>query len=466
MKRKTIIYYLILYCSIVFSGNLNAQKLTLERCREMALQKSMNMANAVQMSLIAKDNLKAYKTNYLPKFSASGNYLYSNSGTLFTIPGGYLPTYVPNMQTGALDPNILIIKPDGTPVFKEYAYMPDVNFDIKTGSVYTAGATVEQAIYMGGKVRSAVKMAEIGEKIALLNEEKTGKEVINKAEDAFFTYIKVNELLKSAIKYREVLAEFYRQMENAFKSGMKSKNDLMKVQVKLNEAEIQVHQAENGVRLARMNLCYNIGLPINTSRLEVAEDSESFAGVTDRSLDITSRPEYEMLVKQVAFKKLGVDMARSDFMPQLAASASYNYVNGVKINGNTLMDKGSFLGGVKLSVPLFHWGEGYRKISAARREVEVARNRLSDLSEQMQLELMQAINRYDEAVLEVTLTERSVTQAEENMRMSGNQYNAGVETLGDYLEAQALWQKSMSDLTNARACRRLAYSAYLTAAGK
>ena len=95
----------------------------------------------------------------------------------------------------------------------------------------------------------------------------------------------------------------------------------------------------------------------------------------------------------------------------------------------------------------------------------MASNQFDDISEQMQLELMQVINDYDESILEVALTQKSLTQAEENRTESGNRYEAGMETLGDYLEAQAFWQKAQSDLVEARSKQRISYTRYLKATG-
>lgn len=457
---------LILFLCILLSWEAQAQKLTLEDCRKMAVETNRRLKNASLATQNAKDNLQAYTANYLPRFSLTGNYLYSNSAAQLTIPGGYLPTYVPNAQTGGLDPNILMIKPDGTPVFKEYAFMPETNFDFKINSLYTAGILLEQPIYMGGKITASVRMAKIGTHLSALNEKKSEKEVIEQVDAAFWTCIKMDELLKSAIRYREVVSEFNRQMENAYSGGMKHKNDLMKVQVRMNEAELQFRQAENGVKLARMNLCYQIGLPLNTYSLELTDTFEEITRPTEQAMDITDRPEYGMLLHQIDLKKQEQKLVRSDFLPQVAAVASYSYMNGLKMNGNTLIDKASFMGGVTVNIPLFHWGEGRKKVSSAGREIEMAKNQLDDLSQQMQLELMQAINRYDEAQLEVVLMEKSVAQTEENMRLSRNQYDVGLETLAYYLESQAIWQKATGDLIDARARKRLAYTHYLKAAGK
>ena len=54
-----------------------------------------------------------------------------------------------------------------------------------------------------------------------------------------------------------------------------------------------------------------------------------------------------------------------------------------------------------------------------------------NMNEQMLLELTQAANNLDEAQLESTIAERSLQQAEENMRVSRSQYDVGLETLSD-----------------------------------
>lgn len=454
---------ILLFAVAISSGK--AQQLTLGDCRRMALNHNRNLRTAVVQIAVAEDNLKMYKTNFLPKFSLSGDYLYSTGSSTYTIVGGYLPTFVPNPTTGSLEPDILTNAPDGTPIFKEYAYMPDTKFDLKIGSVFTAGLTARQPIYMGGKVRTSVKMAKMGKTIAELNVEKLEAEVIVNLDEAFFTCIKMEELVKSAAKYNELVAEFCRQMENAHRSGLKSKNDLLKVQVKLNEAELQLRQAQNGLRLSSMNLCYHIGLPMNTDGIVLADNFELIPEVIRNRTDISSRPEYAMLQQQIELKKQQVSLAKSDFLPQVSAMVSYSYMNGVQLNNSPLFSKPSFVGGVSINIPLFNWGEGRRKVSVARHEVEIAHNQFEDLTNQMELELVQALNNYDESLFEVTLTLKSLTQAEENMSESGNRYMAGMETLADYLEAQALWQKAQSDLVEARSRQRISYTKYLKATG-
>jgi outer membrane protein TolC len=68
--------------------------------------------------------------------------------------------------------------------------------------------------------------------------------------------------------------------------------------------------------------------------------------------------------------------------------------------------------------------------------------------------------------LEVALTARSLEQAKENMRVSTDLYNAGMETLANYLEAQTVWQCAWMEHINAQTRQRFNLTYYLKAVGK
>ena len=84
----------------------------------------------------------------------------------------------------------------------------------------------------------------------------------------------------------------------------------------------------------------------------------------------------------------------------------------------------------------------------------------------MLLELTQAANNFDEVKLEAALADRSLEQADENHRISKGEFEARLEPLSDYLEAQALWQQAYETKVDAHFQLYLSYVKYLKAAGK
>ena len=63
------------------------------------------------------------------------------------------------------------------------------------------------------------------------------------------------------------------------------------------------------------------------------------------------------------------------------------------------------------------------------------------------------------------LTENSLQQADENLRMTTSQYKAGMATLADNLEAQTLWQNAYEANVEAKFQQYLMRTKYLKAAG-
>ena len=456
MKKDTFATIGII-AGILLSGvslSLSAQeKLNLKQCREMALKYNKEMSAANRQAEAARLMSLSYKANFFPNFTATGTGIYSTADGSLGVPGGNLPVFTPNPSTGEM-------------VSSGFAYFPGLNLDYKIGTVYSGGVQVEQPLYMGGKIRAAYKMSLLGKEMAHLNETLTSSEVILNTDKAYVLLVKAKEMKKVAEKYHALLTELSKNVESAHKHGMKPQNDVLKVQVKLNESELALRKADNALRLAGMNLCHYIGRPL-TTQIDVSDDFPEMEKEWNMQVsDITARPEYGILNKQVAIAEQEVKLNRSELLPHIGVRGSYDYLHGLEVNDETLMKKGAFSVFLNVSVPLFHFGERTNKVKSAKVKLEQARYEQENANEKMLLELMQAANNLDESRLETELSERSLAQAEENMKVSGKQYEVGLETLSDYLEAQALWQQAYQTKVDAHFQQYVNYVAYLKAAGQ
>lgn len=450
MKKRII---LSAYILLHFSFSAHSQEtLSLKECRELALKYNKEIAASAKQTESARYTAKSYKGNFFPNFTASGTSLYSNADGSYGIAGGNLPTFLPD-ATGQPVPN------------GGFAYFPGINLDYKIGWVYMGGVQLEQPLYTGGKIRAAYKMALLGKQMAQMNETLTATEVILKTDQAYALVVKAKEMKQVADKYHAVLSELKKNVESAYKHGLKPQNDVLKVQVRLNESELGIRKAENALRLATMNLCHFIGKPL-TSDIRVAGGfPEIEQDLATQTWDITARPEYHILDKQVAIARQQVKLNRSEMLPQIGIRGSYDYVHGLEVNDKTFLDNASFSVLLNVSIPLFHFGERSNKVRAAKAKLEQTRLQQQNLNEQMLLELTQAANNLDEAKLESELSDRSLQQAEENMRVSKSQYEVGLETLSDHLEAQAMWQQAYETKVDTHFQLYLSYVEYLKAAG-
>ena len=428
------------------------ETLSLKECRALALEYNKELAASAKQTESARYMERSYRGNFFPNFTANGTGLYSNADGSYGIAGGNLPTFLPD-ATGQPVPN------------GGFAYFPGFNLDYKIGWAYMGGIQMEQPLYMGGKIRAAYRAARLGRQMAQMNEALTETEVILKTDQAYAQTVKAREMTVVANKYHDVLTELKKNVDSAHKHGLKPKNDVLKVQVKLNESELNIRKAENALRLATMNLCHLIGKPL-TAEVHVSDDFPAIEqGLNIQTSDVTSRPEYGILDKKIAIARQQVKLSRSELLPQIGIRGSYSYVHGLELNEQNFLDQASFSVLLNVSIPLFHFGERSNKVRAAKAQLAQARLQQQDLTEQMLLELMQAANNLDEAKLESELSDHALQQAEENMRVSKSQYEAGLETLSDHLEAQALWQQAYETQVDAHFQLYLSQVKYLKAAG-
>lgn len=471
MKHIAISLFIV-HCSLFHSAS--AQTLSLDSCISMALRANRQVEKAQLQTRQREYSVAAMKANFLPNFKAAVRDLYTPTDGSFTLSGGYLPTFIPGAD-GSLQPNVLInpatgqpvMSADGTtPVFQQYAYFPSQSVKYKVGNVVQAGITLEQPLYMGGKIRAGYAMSKLARDMALQNQRLTDAQVIVSTEEAYALLVRATELSAVAMQYDSLLLQLQHDVQAAQSHGMASHNDVLKVGVKKNEAELQLHQAVNGLRLAQMNLCQMIGLPLDSKIAPGGMLVQDSSPVLQDSPVISSRPEATLLSLKSQLAEEKVKLERAEFLPQVGLAAGYNYLYGVKVNDRRLFDKGSFVAMLNVSIPLYHFGEGRNKVRAARMEAEQARVEEQEMLEKMQLEATREANNLEEAHLELDVTQRNVSQAAENLRIVRKSYDVGMESLSNLLEAQTLYQQACARQVEARCQLSLALARYRKATGQ
>ena len=444
----------------------SAQSLTLEQARELALEHNKDISKSRLTLEQTTNDAKAYRTNYFPRINLIAADLYSTTKGDFSIAGGHLPIYMLNPATGTYLPDVSL-GADGSITLGQYADFPSQKLEYKVGNVFMGGVTLTQPLYMGGKITAAYRMASRGADMARENIRLTESQVLLATDEAYMQAIRARQLADVARSYKQLLDELMKNVESAVRHGLKTRNDQMKVQVKLNEAELAIQRADNATRLSTMNLCHVVGLPLSTPlqlNSEQLDDAQwSMAGGQQYSVE--ARPETAILQAKTDIAAHQVKLTRSDFLPQLALFAGYSYTNGVRLAGSKLLDSGSAAVGATLKVPLITFGERTYKLRSAKARRQIAETEQQNLTEQMQLELAQAANNLSEAQTELSITERSLEQAAENMRLARQQYDAGVEPLSQLLDAQAIWQQASADHVNARCQLQVARTKLLKAQG-
>ncbi|MDR2927097.1 MAG: TolC family protein [Cytophagaceae bacterium] len=409
--------------------------LTSEQCRQMALENSEEIKIANLQYEKACIDKSAVRTSYFPKIAASATYAYLfediEMGFDFELMAGIsIPINMPLSMKGA----------------------------------YMAGIMLQQPIYTGGKIATGNKMADKGVEITAENKRLAQMTAIAEAESAYWIYISVKEKVVLLERYNALLDSLYQNIENYTQALMATENDLQKVRTRRSALRYELQRARNGLELSRMALCRLIGVDAETS--VVATDTIiTVQNETDCNYDLALRPEYTILKKQTELKELEIKLVRADFLPMIGASAGYSYAGGIKMAGSSLeMNLPVVMASV--NIPLFHFGEGSKKIKIARIAYQMSTLEMEKNVKLMNIEAQNALKEFQNSFLMIQTAEEALAEAENNLRLSSNNYELQMGTVIDILDAQARWQEAYSNIIEARANCKIKEVEYKKAAGK
>lgn len=444
------------------------EPIPLDSCRSMALRNNKTMQMAAEKIKAAEYTKKEAFAAYLPGFDFSGLYLYNQKEISLLSGDQMLPTQSFDPATGSYQYN-LVMKPDGTPlttpdgqvVPSQTAVIPKdaMTFDIH--NTFVGAVTLTQPLYMGGKIRALNKMAEYGQQLAGQLYDNTAREVVYTVDAAYWQVVSLGEKKKLADSYIELLDTLRRNVEAMMAEGVATKSDLLNVEVKLNEAEIDLAKVENGLALSRMSLAQICGMPPDARFTLVDETAgrSAFEDIPPVSYDMeqvyANRSDVKSLELAVKVYEQKQNAARADMLPNLALVGAYSFSNPNIFNGFDKSFKGMFSVGAMLKIPLWHWGGNYNKYRAARSERIVKELELDEAKEKIELQVTQASFRTNEAAKTLVATRSNLAKAEENMRQAQVGYREGVMPIDNVMAAQTAWLKANSENIDAEIDVRL-----------
>ena len=451
---------LTLICTLFAVTGL-AQVVTLDSCRYMALNNNKEIKQASLAIEKAGYQRKEAAAAYLPQFDFSAGYIYNSRKMSLIKEDQMLPTKSFNLQTGAYDYNLVIDPRTGAPLQVNGQYVPStVALLPKSGLTFNihnlmGGAlTVTQPIYMGGKITAMNQITELAQQLANEMRESKVEDVIYNVDAAYWQVVSLCAKQKLARSYVELVQKLDDDVKAMVSEGVATRANQLAVDVKLNEANVDMTKVDNGVTLSRMLLAQLCGLPVNT-QMTLADEGRDELNIalapTNYNLDEVYSKRHDVRSLELATKIYDkqVKVARSEMMPKLAAVAALHATNPNSYNGFENRFGAAFSVGAMLKVPLWHWGGLSNKVKVAQVEANVKRLELDEAKEKIALQISQAAFRHQEAYKTFDATKANLAQADENLRIAGIAFREGMGTIDEVLAAQTAWLKANSEKIDA-----------------
>jgi outer membrane protein TolC len=448
--KKSLITIALLALSIYSAQG--QEIITLDKCKELALKNNARIKDSEIEVQIAQQQKKEAFTNYFPNVSSMG-FGYMANKPMVSMEVDLSSQMQPLISV--LSPVIGWAMTNGVPVdpaaLAGLQNQQPVKFEmLKNGLV--AGVNATQPLFAGGQIINGNRLAQTGVQVRELQKQMTESEVLLSTENYYWQLVSLNEKMKTIEQSESMLARILSDVKVAVENGLTTRNDLLRVELEQNKLEVNRSLVENGLQVLKLTLAQTIGIPSDSYNIHLPQFEEiSLPATNVTAATMQNRTEYKLLCKSVDAARLQVKMETGKNLPSLAIGAGYN-VFRFDLHEDEGMTNDFGLAFASVSIPITDWWGGSHDIKRKKLELEKAENTRDENAELLLIQMQQISNELNQAYNQVLIEKKSIKAAEENLKISQDNYNAGITILSELLEAQNLLQQATDRHTEALTC--------------
>ena len=414
-------YYIIILVSFIFSTSF-AQVYDLSECIGIALESKRTLVSAELDVGSANEGVRGSYSGVLPSISLST----SGGKTKYPLQENIIPDLV-NLEIDTIKSG-------------ESSYM-------------SAGVSINQTIYNGGRSLNSIKQAKINLDIAKLRKRNTKIEVIQNVTRSYYGLLQDQQLLDVAEKNLVLSKKQVDLVQKQFDLGAVRKTDLLKAKVSIGQARVELLNRKTTLENSRRQLFNDMGV-IDFGQSVVAKYSEwepVSVPTSGEALTFLKEKNPNVLIQSsvIELGKIQLKMAKGMRSPSAFASVDYS-ANGNNSDELKEAFKDDWRIGMNMSVnfPLYSGNS----LSSAQQRAELEKQKsendyltyLNDLRVQVEL-IRKSIMSYTEII---PINQDVVYSAEEDLKLAQERYSIGSATILEVLDAQVSLIRSNSTLIN------------------
>lgn len=440
MKRT-----ILLLTFVVTVSCMHAQRmLTLEECRNLAIQNNKELQISGEKIKMADNEKKAAFTKYFPQLSANGAYMW-NQKDINLLDMGALSSSLSSSLGGLAQ----------LPMIQHLMSGVNDMQHLDVQNIWVGNVSLVQPVFMGGKIVNYYQITKFAKQLAESMNNLQLQDLIYKTDETYWQVISLVNKKKLADAYVDLLRKMDSDVTAMIYEGVATEADGLSVKVKLNEAEMAQTKVENGLALTRMLLAQICGLSLEEDLSLADEKLDNFpVETTQASADLNeafmNRNELRSLDLATKIYKRKERIALAEMLPNVALAANYFVTNPNVFNGFKNDFAGMFNVGVMVKVPLSGWWEGTYRRNSAKAETRIKTLEWQDAREKIELQVNQSVYKVNEAGKKLIASSRNMENAEENLRRANFGFEEGVIPALNLMEAQTAWVSARSSLIDAQ----------------
>ena len=420
----------LLFCTFVFLSLpvLAQQSTLLEKYRTMALDYNHDLKAAEKNIAASMEVEKSARADLKPKLSGAASFQYTGNPMELTLD---IPSIGLSKTVEGKNLN------------------------------YGGSLSILQPVYTGGRVLESIRMAQHQQALAGNQAKALNDAVCYQTDIQYWSAVARQEIVDVAEDFRNSIAALVETIKERVEVGLVDPQDLLMAEVKLNEAEYQLLQAQSNFETGRMALNSMIGV-----RLEQPTelDAQIPIVVVSDSLWLSTgmgRPEIQMAYDKIRIAESTKKLNDSQFKPQFYVGVEGSY-SSPGYNFKKDLDP-NYAVYAKVSVPIFEWGKRRSEKRVSSFRIGMAEDNLNKVVDRVELEVSVARKALSQAIERVRLSESSLAKAEENEAKAVERYNEGKVSVVEVIDAQTYRQTSQVNYVQAKAAAQGHYSELIKA---
>lgn len=330
---------------------------------------------------------------------------------------------------------------------------PGKTLALESGTTWNAigGVTLEQKLF-DQSVFTGLKAAKTTEQYYKLSAELTDEQVIEQVATNYYNVLVQRQKLVVIDSNLRNTTRVHDIINGQYQNGLAKKIDLDRTSVNISNLRTQRQSIINAIQQQENMLKFYMGMPIQTV---ISIPQSEFDALQPKStelpdnMEMSARTEFLVLRKQRELLSFQKDSYKAENYPSLSLAANY-YVSGVsnqfvlfrnKDNGANWFGYGNVA--LNLKIPLFNGFATRARIRQA--DVSLRKNQEDLRNTELSLNLGYANARVQmsNSLVSLDYQKENVQLAQEVFSNTQNNYNNGLASLTDLLNAE-------SDLTQAR----------------
>jgi outer membrane protein TolC len=314
----------------------------------------------------------------------------------------------------------------------------------RNSAVYSATATLP--IYTGGRIEHGIAAASSSLQAAKLSETTSERDLKLRVAEAYVNVLRASRWLQVAKSHQTTLEAHSRDVDNLVKQGMAAKNAQLSSQVALLDARQQVLQAANTLDLA--HAAYNrllgraLDQPVVLDEISPESTEATLPVLVERAL--TQRSELKAMDRQIAALRNQAVAVRRETVPQVGLSGGYDY-----LQDRYLAHEGEWVVALGVKWNVFDGGSARNRGSAIELQAKALSEQRNDLASVIGLQVRQSWLDIQTTRKRIDVTQSSIAEAEENVRVVRDRYVNGLAPYTEVLDAETLRVNSQTNNANA-----------------